>query len=512
MAGTRRLIALGAVVAVATACGTTANKPNASQGAGSGTVGAGAGAGSTLPGQTPGHTTPAGAASGSGAPGGTASTPGGGAIAGSSGGAGSGPGPVASPGAPTGATAKFVSASAPGVTNQTMYIGIGYSSSTAAGDRAIGAAGAAPSYDARNVWNTAINYANSHGGFAGRKLQALYFDDNVASDQTTQDQAACAYYTQDNKVIAMVTQNDLEIACAQHAGAIALGGGGATESTYAKYSHLVDPDGIAFDRLGAVTVNGLFSAGYFTGKLGLVTWDDPNYRTTISNGYLPALSSHHITPAQIAYIGVPQALGAVADMTAAVSSAVTKFKSLGIDHVIVQDGAAGVWAGDGLTLEWMDQAKSQGYYPRYGENGYNNPGTTLNPSDEQNNLLAVNQSDYDASYDAGYHANAARDFCFQLQAQAGYPVTSSNANDEVTAASACDYIFFLQRVVNGLSTITADGFIAQAQTLGTSFPNTVVYGSKFQSGRRDGADELRNLTYLSSCSCLKFMGAPYYPD
>jgi hypothetical protein len=105
---------------------------------------------------------------------------------------------------------------------------------------------------------------------------------------------------------------------------------------------MVDPDRIAVDRLGSLTVNGLYKAGYFGGKLDLVTWDDPNHRAAVTNGYLPALSSHHITPTQVVYVSVPQQLGAVADMTAAVGSAVAKFKSLGIGHVIIQDGAAGV--------------------------------------------------------------------------------------------------------------------------------------------------------------------------
>ena len=516
MARTGRVATFGAVVMLAAACGTTANKPSASHSggsSGSGSLGALGGSTSTLPGQSGGTGT--GGALSSGGSGYSGGSPAGGSAGGSSpsgsGGATSG-GSSGNAGAPPGVTSKFVTAGAPGVTNQTMYVGIGYSSNEGAADKAIGVAGAAPTYDARDVWNTAINYANSHGGFAGRKLQALYFNYSVASNINTQDEAACAYFNQDNKVLAMVTQSDITQACAQNAGAIPIGSGSATEATFKKYAHLVDPDGIALDRLGALTVNGLYSAGYFTGKLGLVTWDDPNYRATVANGYLPALSSHHITPTQVVYISVPQQVGAVADMSAAVGSAVTKFKTLGIDHVIIQDGAAGVWAGDGLTLEFMDQAKSQGYYPRYGQNGNNNPGTSLNPSDEQNNALAIDQVDYDPSYDVGWHANAARTRCFQIQAQAGFPVSSSNANDEVTASTACDYIFFLQRVVNGLSSITADGFVAQAQTLGISYPTSVVYGSKFVSGRRDGGDEVRNAEYFSSCSCLKFQGAPYYPD
>ena len=517
MVRTRRIAALGAVAALAAACGTTANK-NAAGHAGSSSGGSTAGTLNASGGQTPSTSGGGGALSSSGGSTGAGGSSSGGGSGGSSGSGSNGSGSATGGGgAPTGGgtapTSKFVTASAPGITNQTMYIGLTYSSNEGAADKAIGVAGAAPSYDSRNVWNAAINYANAHGGFAGRKLQALYYNISVTGDISTQEQAACSYFTQDNKVFAIGVQDDIMEACAQNAGAIPLGsGGGATEASFQKYSHMVDPDGIAIDRLGSLTVNGLYKAGYFAGKLGLITWDDPNYRAAVSNGYLPALSSHHIAPAQVVYIAVPQQLGAVADMSAAVGSAVTKFKSLGIDHVIIQDGSAGVWAGDGLTLEFMDQAKSQGYYPRYGQNGLNNPGTSLNPSDEQNNALAISQSDYDPTYDAGWHANPARTSCFQIQAAAGYPVASSNPNDEVTAASSCDYIFFLQRVVNGLSSITANGFAAQAQTLGTGFATAVVYGTKFMSGRRDGADEVRTETYSSSCSCLRFQGGPYYPD
>ena len=160
-----------------------------------------------------------------------------------------------------------------------------------------------------------------------------------------------------------------------------------------------------------------------------------------------------------------------------VTSALTPASAPGVTNstnVIIQDGADGVWAGDGLTLEWMDQAKSQDYYPRYGENGLNNPGTSLNPSDEQNNLLAVSQIDYDPSYDQGIRANPARTFCFQLEAQAGYPVSTSNAGDEVAASEACDYVFFLQRVINALPRVTAAAFVQEAQALGTSFATSEV--------------------------------------
>ncbi|HET6874897.1 MAG TPA: hypothetical protein VFH70_08975 [Acidimicrobiales bacterium] len=526
----RWLAGLGALAMLTASCGTTlkttAGRSNGSsnrlsmpsQGGDNGTGVTGAGAGATpvgasggsvggLPGVSGGSGSYVGA-TGGGTSGGSVATGGGN----SGGGGGTGGGGVSSGGGSNGSTSGLVPASAPGVTNQNVYIGIAYSSQSAAGDKAIGAAGAAPTYDERNVANAVINYANSHGGFAGRKLVPLYYDINLTTDTNTQEQSACAYWTQDNKILFMGGGDDILDACGQKAGAIVLGSGSATGATFQKYSHLVDPIGISLDRLGQVTTSGLNKAGYFAGKLGLVTWDDPNYRATITNGYLPALSAIHVTPAQIAYISVPQQIGALGDMSAAVSSAVTKFKSLGIDHVIIQDGPAGVWSGAGLTFEWMNQAKSQGYYPRYGQNAANAPGWSVMPSDEMNKALAIDDSDYDPKYDQGWRPNSSRNLCFQIEANAGYPVNPSNQNDEGIAAGLCDYVFFVQKVINGLSKITADGFVQQAQTLGTGFSSASVYGTKLISGRRDGGDMFRTEEYLSSCSCLQYQGQPYYPD
>ncbi|HZU73033.1 MAG TPA: hypothetical protein VE990_09720 [Acidimicrobiales bacterium] len=500
------MVGLGVLAMVAGACGSTVKASSGGHGSNSSGLGlpsagnssGGGAAGGTLNGATPANGYNGGALSGtqSGGSGGSYSA----------GGTGGGGGSV------NGVTSTLVPASGPGITNSTVYIGLPYSSQSAQADRAIGAAGAAPSYDARNVYNAVINYANAHGGFAGRKLQALYYDYNLTTDFNTQDQASCAYWTQDNKSFFIVGGTDIRDACGQNVGAVVIGSGSATEAIFQKYPNMIDPDATALDRLGAVTASGLYKAGYFAGKLGLVTWDDPNYRATIQNGYMPTLSSHHITPLQTVYIAVPQQIGALGDMSAAVSSAVTKFKSLGIDHVIIQDGPAGVWSGDGLTFEWMNQAKSQNYYPRYGGNAGNAPGFGINPSDEENKMLAIDNSDYDAQYDKGWHTNQARTQCFQIEAQAGYPVSSSNQNDEGIAGAACDYVFFMQKVINSLPRVTAAGFVAQAQTLGTSFPSAIIYGTKLLSGRRDGGDEFRTEEYFSSCSCLQYQGPPYYPD
>ena len=255
----------------------------------------------------------------------------------------------------------------------------------------------------------------------------------------------------------------------------------------------------------------MHKAGYFSGKLGVVTWDDTKYRYALSQGLLPALSAHGITPTQTAYIMVPQTLGAVSDMSAAVSSAVTKFRTLGIDHVIVFDGPAGVWAGAGLTFEWMNQAESQKYYPRYGQNANNAPGWDVLPADQQDKAIAVLDSDFAPRFDQGWHQNKTRQKCFKIMADAGLPVADSNENDEGIAAQVCDIIFFVQAGMNASKVITADAFVQTIETFGRQWPAAAVYGTQFGAGQHDGSAAVRQAQYSQGCRCLTYKGAPYYP-
>jgi hypothetical protein len=406
-------------------------------------------------------------------------------------------------------------AAAPGITDTKVYLGLVYSDDAAAANRAIGASGAAASYDTRDVFNAVIRYANAHGGFAGRQAEGIYYDLSVTEDLSVQAQAACEKWTNDNKVFVMeALRSDILRACAEKAGAVSIVGGDGIKSTFERFPHFFDPTAIRLDRLGNVTVGGLAQANYFSGRLGLVTWDDTNYRFALQHGYIPALAARGIKPAiEPVYISVPQQIGALADMTAAVSSAVTKFAAAHIDHVIIQDGPAGVWAGGGLTLEWMNQAKSQHYKPRYGQNAYNLPGSNVLPADQMDRAIAIMESDEDARNDEGWHLNQTREKCYKIQAQAGMPVKSSNSGDQSFATQACDQIFFIQQAMNSVDgVITNDSFARAVEAFGTSFKSAGVYGTKFAPGLHDGAAMVRTAQYFASCKCLKYSGPPYYTD
>ena len=169
-------------------------------------------------------------------------------------------------------------------------------------------------------------------------------------------------------------------------------------------------------RMGPVTVDGLDKQGYFDkgAKIGMLTWDEPTYREALQKGFIPALSSQGLRLAtDPVYLTPPQTYQELATTSAQVNSAVLKFESAGVDHVMMLDGAAGVCGVGCIGFEFMQRAKAQHYYPRYGFNDNNAPAAGYDagfyPADELSNSLAVGWDDLDKSYDRGWHVNATRE-------------------------------------------------------------------------------------------------------
>jgi len=396
----------------------------------------------------------------------------------------------------------------PGITPTTIHLGLMYTKDAAAAAAAVGAAGASPG-DLRVYYDALIKHINSHGGVAGRKLSPVYYGLDTQSSRgvTGEDAAACAHWTQDNKVFMMSGGRDSLNECAERHGAVTLAYGNETAETFKRFPHYLDPISFRLERVGSLTVESLAKRKYFTGKFGLVTWDDRNYKKAVNDGYLPALKQAGVTPAQIFYAPTPQAYGDLGAANAAIQNAVLQFQTKGIDHVVVQDGPAGVWGGGGLTIQWLNAAESQQYRPRYGMNTYNSPGFQGLPATQQRNMLSVTWSNLTAASDAGWKTNATREACFKIMRDAGVALTTSNQN---VAAIICDSLFLFKRVADRLTTLTNDAFIAAAERVG-AFPTASVYGASLKPHKHDGGDLVRNGHFDVGCTCVVFDGKPYSP-
>jgi len=396
----------------------------------------------------------------------------------------------------------------PGITPTTIYLGLQYTKDAASDAGAIGAAGASPG-DLRVYYNAVIKHINANGGVARRKLAPVYYgiDNQASGGISSEDSASCALWTQDHKVFLMSGGRDLLNECAERNGAVTMAYGNETSDTFKRFPHYLDPISFRLERMGTLTVESLAKRKYFTGKFGLVTWDDPNYRKSVRDGYQPALKRAGVTPAQVFYAPVPQAYGDLGAANAAISSAVLDFQTRGIDHVVVQDGPAGLFGGTGLTLQWLNAAESQQYRPRYGMNSYNSPGSQALPATQQANMLFVSWTNATAASDAGWKTNTTREACFKIMRDAG---VNLSLNNQSVATVICDSLFLFKRLGDRLTTITADSFIAAADRLG-AYPTASVFGASLRKGKHDGGDLVRDGHFVTSCACVAFDSKPYSP-
>jgi hypothetical protein len=411
----------------------------------------------------------------------------------------------------------------PGITKTSIYVGLIDIKNSGAGNAALGAA-MGPPVDYRRPWDIVIKDLNSKGGIAGRKIVPVWASFDVTSSQTIdqQAQAACATWTQDHKVFAILAgaQGGVVEECAERAHAVnLLPAGDSTPDTFRRYPHYIETSGMNIVRQGPVTVRGLNAQGYYDKglRLGIITWDAPNYREAISNGYMPTLKSVGVTPAtQTAYVHVPASFNDLGGMNSDINSAVLRFANEHIDHVMIVDGSAGVCAGACLGYEFLNQAQSQRYHPRYGFNDYNYADTSVDnlyPHEQLTGSVATVWSDDNATQDAGYKTNTSREDCYSLMRKYGwdFPVDSDNQTYEIR--SACELLWFIRAVVAkmGGAALNNDNFIAGVNQIGTSFHSLNTYVSNLTASQHDGVVAVRNERYFDSCTCYKYTSAPYEP-
>ena len=408
---------------------------------------------------------------------------------------------------------------APGVTAKTIFVGAQYSKNQ---DAAYAAAGvsAVGSADARDYYKVAIEDLNERGGIAGREVVPIYFGYDVTSSETAdqQHQTACAKWTQDNEVFVILTGSPVIRECAKKAGIVAVSAypAGSVPETFRQYPRYVETNSVNLIRIGPVTVDGLAREGYFTkgARIGIVTWDDPAYRESIQKGFLPAFQRHGLklgTPPR--YVSPPQNYADIPATSADINSAILQFSTLGIDHVLIAEGSAGFCGIGCMTVLFLQQAKSQQYYPRYGLNDNNDPVGGLEagvyPADQLRRSVAVSWIDSSQSRDAGWKTNRSRERCFALMRKHGVAVDSVTARE--VALEACEGVWFLEAAVARMGdvSLTTGNFMSGVDSLGYDFASPSAYIAHFSPTQHDGIAGARNMRFVDGCSCYRYATVPY---
>ena len=510
-------VLLLAVATVAAACGTTVplNEQGVPVAAGSEAVALDDGMGMSAPGAS--GTTDAAASGGSASSttGAAGSTAGGGQAAG-----GSGAAPAAGGTSAGGSTSSGTSSApstdgaappagkAPGLTETTIKIGLEYASDSSEANAALGEN--VSGGDPRANYKALIEYYNARGGFAGRKIEPVYFEYSAFRDLGPQQQTACTHFTQDAPVFAVMVIDaaELYVNCLTKAGTGVWGSeamSGVDDDMLADYPGLVLPSALSLTAVARLYGAGLHRAGFLEPEavdksttIGLVTFDDPRYRKAAKE-FEASLRSVGEQLDETQYVHYAKTADQAGQLSTDVSSAVLRFRREGVDHVtIIEENAL-------IALFFQQTAERQAYRPQYGFNSTSGGQLFIDAGLSEPNQMANSrlvgwqlQTDVPPRYVGKWPAQQE---CLRMYAREGIQ-TAGNAR--ALALHACAGFSFMKAALAAApGPLTVASIQAGTDRLGTSWQSPWNKVTRFGPNRHYGTSLYLTAAYDRGCNCFK---------
>lgn len=450
-----------------------------------------------------------GAGAGTGPSGGAASPAGGGAEsqagAASAPGSGNRPGsgPASSPESPSGGS------SVPGLTSDTIKLGFEYAGDATQANAAIGAN--VSSGNARANYDALIKHYNKTGGIAGRKIEPVYYEYSAMQDIPPQQQAACAHFTQDRPVFAVLVLDATEqyVNCLSKAGTGTWGYEpltAADDDMFRRYPRFVMPSALSLTKVAELYGPGLQKAGFFEPEavdksttVGLVTFDEPRYRKAAEQAFVPGLQRIGEKLDEYAYVHYAKSTNEVGQLSADISSVVLRFRQAGVDHVtFIEESAL-------IAFTFLQTAERQGYRPQYGFNSTSGGQLFIDsglaePAQMVNSRLVGWNIQFDVP--SKYVENwPARQQCLRLYEQAG--IQFPDGNSRGVGLLHCAGFSFLRAALDAAPGPTTVASIAQgAERLGTKWVSPWNRTTRFGPARHYGTSRYLTAAYERGCNCF----------
>ena len=400
-----------------------------------------------------------------------------------------------------------------GVTPTTITIGLVLPTGTDAVANGLGISGAANGVDPNAAIKALVTEINSHGGVAGRKLATYTHTYDAASYLSNSAQVVaeiCADFRDDHKVFAVMfdlIDPQVRDCLAKMGSPLLVAGVGAIlpSAAYAAYggTMLFSINEITSERLAELFISSLWDRGFFgkwntaTGqpggvaptKIGFIYPDAPD-TVVLYKAYTRELAKHGLKVADTATYSANVQAG-----LAATQSAVLKFASEGITHVF------------GASTFFLQDAENQGYRPRYAYNpGLGELGVENSPKAQLNGLMTVGWAPTnDVNPENGPPQTPVEKHCQDLMRKVG--VTSTARTDLKTIYALCDVFFSFAAALPAGASPTPAGLRQGFEALGTRFQPALTFAARFGVGRHAAVDEVRDMAYVNSCNCLKYMSS-----
>lgn len=450
-----------------------------------------------------------------------------------------GPGPAGGGDGPSAGsdrrTASLVAG--PGVTATTIAVGVPYTANGDAANAAIGAEGLTAGDQKANN-QAVIDEINAQGGVAGRKLVPVFhaYDATSSESRASQDQAACEAFTRDAKVLLVLGAGLTEVfaACMEKAGVSIVNTGvivNLDRAEFRRSPHLYDLNTMTQERMMAELVRALQRQQWFTGwntatgsaspavpvKLGVLSYDKPSWSRPLRSTLLPALKAagHAVAPDDVREVRFIDNNAELAELAADVQSAILRFQSSGVTHVVILDASAL------MTIVYSQAATNQGYFARLGVNSATGMQALQDTGIDGNRVFAgalglgwLPALDLPRAESARY-ANAATKRCLELiERRTGQTFDSTNAAS--IALGTCDSLFFFDDVASAAAAaatprLDRTGLRLAVEALGDRFQSAFVGRTRFAPGRQDAVETGYDLAWDTSCTCARYRGSRPVP-
>jgi ABC-type branched-subunit amino acid transport system substrate-binding protein len=353
---------------------------------------------------------------------------------------------------------------------------------------------------------------NKHGGVLGRKLVPLFHDAPATGDHAANAQAACADFTEDHRVAAVIYMaangmKDLAPCLAKHhVPEFNTAGYPTTAKNEAKLAPYLYNWMPAYERVFPEWLDRLQARGYYQGwdatlgapgaapvKIGLIHAQQDPYGP-LGKELMAALAArnHKVDDEQQF-----DATNVQSD-EAGVQSAVLKFRNDGVTHVFSLDGAT--------MLLFMEAAEQQHYRPRYAMTSFHGPDfLAQNIGQQMVGVMGFGWMpgvDVNAAHDPG-PLGAAQSHCTKVMLDGGQSM--SDRSEQFAAWIRCDMIYLMAESMNLAGSLQPPAMRQAVESLGTSFQSAASFGTGFSRGVVDIAAAGREFAWNSECSCVVYL-------
>jgi hypothetical protein len=371
-------------------------------------------------------------------------------------------------------------------------------------------------FTGRSAFEGLVKAYNARGGFAGRRIQPVFFELRYTSSSYAADlQAACGQFTQDERVAVVISLTSLyfegfaqclaKAQTPQIAGDYALGDATALGRTPAFYA----PSTLTTDDRMRAMLERLTASGRLTAsdKLGVVLEGCPFNARTHDRTVVPTAKRLGLTIADTFTAQCFESFNGLGNIASEMQNAVLRFRSKDVTKVLFVSGSIEA----NYLLLFATAAESQGYRPGYAltSGAVAAVQESNTPKAQLANAAGVG---WLPSLDTARSTppQAAGKRCLQDFQSAG--VTPQGPADRYFALSTCS-TFALYDAVLRKSRGAADprSVGSGLASLGTSFSGPAVLGERtdFRGGRRTGPAQARVFAWSAACECFDYVGQPF---